>query len=241
MLRNSRAITPRNNLLFDAFWSLAGTVSLSGADSSSPLLLLRRAEKADRLATADRLSDLEDHLARRRDPQGRQRQCEGIGKGDPTDSTVRAAAVPTIMTWLFVQFLLWGVPRDNGMCAVLIGLAGRCRKRCFNAPAAVAKRVKQRTSRGVNRLVQIQTPRNRRGGCSLNLHSLARTASDRSAEARNSMTVNYTGGSRHAHARQPRKSCVRRALRVFRLRRADSGVSRPQTARRHGRASVQYF
>lgn len=27
MLRNSRAITPRNNLLFDAFWSLAGTVS----------------------------------------------------------------------------------------------------------------------------------------------------------------------------------------------------------------------
>ncbi|BGP56917.1 hypothetical protein JCM8202_000872 [Rhodotorula sphaerocarpa] len=26
MLRNSRAITPRNNLLFDAFWSLAGTI-----------------------------------------------------------------------------------------------------------------------------------------------------------------------------------------------------------------------
>ncbi|POY70915.1 hypothetical protein BMF94_6093 [Rhodotorula taiwanensis] len=26
MLRNSRAITPRNNILFDAFWSLAGTI-----------------------------------------------------------------------------------------------------------------------------------------------------------------------------------------------------------------------
>lgn len=123
MLRNSRAITPRNNLLFDAFWSLAGIVSLAGADSSSPSLLFGRSEKADRLATADRLSYLEDRLARRRGSQGRQGQCEGIGKGDPTEPTVRAGAVPTTMSSLLVQFLFWGVPWGNGIRAVLIQLA----------------------------------------------------------------------------------------------------------------------
>ena len=35
MFRNSRGITPRNNILFDSFWSLVGTVRLSFSLSDS--------------------------------------------------------------------------------------------------------------------------------------------------------------------------------------------------------------
>lgn len=56
MLRNSRAITPRNNILFDAFWSLAGTVS--GASLSVQLEAERRVDFADfaRTRRSDRSS-----------------------------------------------------------------------------------------------------------------------------------------------------------------------------------------
>jgi len=38
MFRNSRGITPRNNILFDSFWSLVGTVRLSFTFSDSDQL-----------------------------------------------------------------------------------------------------------------------------------------------------------------------------------------------------------
>jgi hypothetical protein len=43
MLRNSRGITPRNNLLLDTFWGLVGTVSVSPLASPRLVFVLSAA------------------------------------------------------------------------------------------------------------------------------------------------------------------------------------------------------
>ena len=70
MLRNSRAITPRNNVLGDAFWHLVGTVRLSSRSSAPARPLSSAPAPAASTQKADSLAHPLVFVRRLRSPYG---------------------------------------------------------------------------------------------------------------------------------------------------------------------------